>query len=371
MILKRNYSKNKIIDLSAQNRQSRLYFYYINSIIPYFISDEDMISMSNAKKILHSTRFIYNGFTTFFNETNAVRMIQLICNICVFTWQMIFNYTNTWFAYFLTSRSGLKKIFQCIFTNPLYGLLFYGTFYIKLIGGTSDEIKFNKIAKILGLPKHSDMSADSTLSKIIDYLPTVITGDFEIKGYKLVTKNYLKTIASGIVSSGSQLTISTILIGSLKQANPQISTINNPAVYISERDRFDFDDTDIQDQLKFIKKEHNNIKKYVKKDINPKNKQLKKKIFMEIAQVKSPSGNVICLNKCNNRIKTSMGCYCEGDCGSTTFLGGKKWCWIDPEKCKKGKYLNTLNGRAYDHCDDKNLSKTKKCFNGISYTDCN
>ena len=116
-------------------------------------------------------------------------------------------------------------------------------------------------------------------------------------------------------------------------------------------------DIDIQDQIKFLKKEHINIKKYIKKNINPKDK---KQMFMEIAQVKAPDGNVICLNKCENRVKTQMGCYCEGNCGRTTFLGGKKWCWVDPEKCKKGKYL--------DKCDNKNV--TKKCFTGKTYTDC-
>jgi hypothetical protein len=84
-------------------------------------------------------------------------------------------------------------------------------------------------------------------------------------------------------------------------------------------------DIDIQDQIKFLKKEHINIKKYIKKNINPKDKKLKKQMFMEIAQVKAPDGNVICLNKYENRVKTQMGCY----------------CWVDPEKCKKGKYLDT------------------------------
>ena len=129
-------------------------------------------------------------------------------------------------------------------------------------------------------------------------------------------------------------------------------------------------DIDIQDQIKFLKKEHINIKKYIKKNINPKDKKLKKQMFMEIAQVKAPDGNVICLNKCENRVKTQMGCYCEGNCGRTTFLGGKKWCWVDPEKCKKGKYLDTYKGYAYDKCDNENVSKTKICFTGKTYTDC-
>jgi hypothetical protein len=73
---------------------------------------------------------------------------------------------------------------------------------------------------------------------------------------------------------------------------------------------------------------------------------------MEIAQVKAPDGNVICLNKYENRVKTQMGCY----------------CWVDPEKCKKGKYLDIYKGYAYDKCDNKNV--TKKCFTCKTYTDC-
>jgi hypothetical protein len=304
------------------------------------------------------------------NESNAARMVQLIMNLAVVAWQWIFATTSTWFSYFLTSPSGLKKVYQCIFVNPLYGLLFYGTFYLKLLGGTSDEKKFDYIAKVLGLPKHADIGVGDTLTKIINYTSTFLTGE-EVTGYKTVTKDLLKIIASGVSAYGAQKGIEIILIGSLKQAKPEISKLPNPAVYISDRDRFDFDDTDIQDQIKFIEKEHGNIKKYVKKHINPKNKQLKKQVFMEIAQVKAPDGHVICLNKCAHRVKTQMGCYCEGDCGRTTFLGGKKWCWVDPSKCKKGKYLDTYRGYAYDLCDNKNLSKTKKCFTGKTYTDCN
>jgi len=363
------YTRNRTIDLTTQNRQAKWYFYYVNSIITLITAPEDTISMSTAKKVLNATPFIHRGLTAYLSESNATRMVQLTMNLAVVAWQWVFAPTSTWFSYYTTSPSGLKKIYQCIFTNPIYGLLFYGTFYLKLIGGTSDEEKFDRVAKALRLPKHADMGVDRTFSRIIDYVPHWITGD-EITGYKTVAKDLLKKIASGATAFGSQTAIETALIGSLKQANPQISRISDPAVYIDARDRFDFDDTDIQDQLKFLKKEHINIKKYVKKHVNPKNKQLKKRMFMEIAQVKAPAGHVICMNKCEHRVKTHMGCYCESDCGRTTFLGGKKWCWVDPEKCKKGKYLDKFKGYAYDYCDNTKLSKKKNCFTGRTYTDC-
>lgn len=75
MVLHRNYSKNKIIDITSQNRQAKWYFYYINSIIPYVTAEEDLISLSTAKNILHSTEFIHKGLTSYMNETNAARMV--------------------------------------------------------------------------------------------------------------------------------------------------------------------------------------------------------------------------------------------------------------------------------------------------------
>jgi hypothetical protein len=363
------YKKNTIIDISDQNRSANSFYKYINDIIPFVTAKEDTFTLNFSKRIVRSTPFIYKNLTLNMSELNAARMVQLVLNLSVIAWQWVFAPTSTWFSYYLGSPSGLKKIYQCIFTNPIYGLLFFSSFYLKLIGGTSDEIEFDRIAKILKLPKHADVGTDAILTKIINNTPEVILG-YNISGYSVATKELLKKIASGIMSAGSQASIEALLIESLKQSNPVISDISNPAVYISDRDRFDFDDTDIQDQLNFIEKQHTNIKKYIKKYINPKHKQLKKRRFMEIAQVKTPTGQIACLNKCENRVKTQMGCYCEGDCGRTTFLGGKKWCWVDPAKCKKGKYLEKHRGYAYDLCDNKNISKTKKCFTGREYTDC-
>lgn len=364
------YVRNRVIDLSKQNKRANSYFKYMNNIIPLITAKEDIISLISAKQIMDSLPpFIYNNLTRYMTEINAIRMVQLSLNMGVVAWQWVFTPTSTWFSYFITSPSGLFKIYQCIFENPIYGLLFFSSFYFKLLKGTFDEEKFNRVAKILNIPKHADMGVDSTLTRIVENVPSTILG-YNVRGYRNVTKKLLKLITSGVMAFGIQTSIQNLLISSLKQVNTEISNISKPAVYISDRDRFDFDDNDIQEQLKFIKKEQTNIKKYIKKHTNPKNKKYKKRIFLEIAQVKAPSGHVICLNKCKSRVKTQMGCYCEGDCGTTTFLGGKKWCWVDPEKCKKGKYLEKYRGYAYDRCDNKNLTKSKKCFTGKQYTDC-
>lgn len=363
------YRTNKVINLSVQHRRATSFFKYINTLLPFIVASEDTIKISTAKKILNATPFIHKSLTKYLSESDAARMIQLTMNLAVVSYQWVFAPTSTWFSYYLTSPSGLKKMYQCVFTNPIYGLLFYSTFYLKLLGGTSDESKFNRVASVIGFPTHADMGGNEVISKIADNVPEIITGQ-TVYGYKIITKDLLKAISSGVLTFGALTTIDKILVNSLKQTNPEISLLKSPAVYISDRDRFDFDNTDIQEQLDFIKNEHANIKKYAKKYINPKNKQLKKQKFMQIAQVKAPEGHVVCLNKCQRKIKTQMGCYCEGDCGTTTFLGGRKWCWVDPEKCKKGRYLRKHRGYAYDLCDNKNLSKTKKCFTGQRYTDC-
>ena len=363
------YTKNHVIDLDSQNRRANWYFKYINTIIPYIVAKEDTVTMGVAKKVLHATPFIHRSLTKFMNESNAVRMVQLSMNLAVIAYQWVFATTSTWFSYYLTSPSGLKKMYQCIFVNPIYGLLFYSTFYLKILGGTSDEKKFDHIARVLGFPTHADMGGNEVLEKIANNTQKIITGQ-TVYGYKVATKDLLKAVVSGVLVFGAQTTIEKVLVDSLKQTNPTISTMKNVAVYISDRDRFDFDEADIQDQVDFIEKEHINIKRYVKKHINPKHKQLKKQKFMEIAQIKTPDGHVICLNKCEHRVKTQMGCYCESDCSKTTFIKGKKWCWVDPTKCKKGKYLNKHKGYAYDYCSPKSLSKTKKCFTGKRYTDC-
>jgi hypothetical protein len=361
------YKKNKPIDITSQNRRAKWYFSYVNRIIDMMMAEDDIISISTAKKVLHSTPFIYKSLSMCMSDINSIRMIQLVMNLAIITYQMFIPLTNTWFVYLTTSASGLKKIYQCIFTNPIYGFLFYGTFYLKLLEGTSDEKKFNQIAEFFNIPNHADSDVDKVLAKILDNLPSIFL-DFEVKGYKMINRKFLKSLEHNCASKVANIVIEKAILTSLKNTGSEISKISYPAVYIEDMDKFDYDDREIQDQLQFLKKEHTNIKKYLNKNINSKNKKVKKKRVKQIVQLKSTTGKVICLNKCKSRIKTTSGCYCEGNCGTTTFINGKKWCWVDPEKCKKGK-LNKFLGYSYDTCDNQ-LSKSKKCFTGEKYTDC-
>lgn len=361
--------KSKVINISVQNRRANSYFRFFNGIAGILTDPDDRISLYTAKSIVNSNAFVHKNLTQYMSDITAARMIQVIVGLAVIGWQWVFAPTSTWFSYFITSPSGLKKMYNCIFVNQLYGICFFSIFYLKLIQGTSDEVHFNRVARILGLPTHSDMGSVQTISKIVDKISDLFS-DRKYLGYKEQVVLVLKQIVSGISATTAKITIDTVLQYSLKHGKESISTLSNPAVYISDRDGFDFDDIDIQEQIQFIQVEKGKINKYIKKFINPKHKQLKKQKFMEIAEIKTPAGEVICLNKCKRRIKTQMGCYCESDCSRNVLLNGKNWCWVDPDKCKKGKYLDKYRGYTYDYCDNTKMSQNKKCFTGTGYKDC-
>jgi len=349
------------------NDQAKSYFRYVNTVISLLLDPSDTIKYATAKKILTANKLVYDSFTSVMSETNAVRMVQVITNLASVLFQYI--YPATYFSYFLTTFSGLKKIYHCIFQNPVYGILFYSTFYFKILEGTADKDKFNQVAEVLGLPKHEDALGRRFLDSVVTIgekydLPVI---DPEIQ------KSFLKTIASVIITTGGQKTLGVVLSTTLKESKEDIEK-ENLAVYISERDRLDFDDSAIQDQLEFLEKNKSRIKAYMKSSgVSLKKKKLRKKAFLEIAQLKAPEGHVICLDSCKGRVETKMGCYCQSDCGSTTFLGGKKWCWVDKTRCKKGKNLpvmNTPTGKySYDFCDPTK-TVSKKCFTGLKYEDC-
>ena len=367
------FQKNKIIIFKEQNERASIYFKYINILIENLLGlldASDLCSYNFAKKILHSSSFIYNNITNYMHDTNAIRMIQLCINLATFTLQFFpFLPTSQYYMYYSTNISGLKKIYQCIFTNPLYGLLFFSTFYIKLLQGTRDEIVFNQIATFLNLPTHADLGTKETIENIINYIPEFITGD-ELSGYKTVLKSLLLVIAVNVSIKSLDVTFSNLLLESIKQINPKISSMSKMAVYIEDRDKILFDDSEIKEHIQQIKKKSSNIKKFIKSKVNPKHKKDKNKLLEEILELKEQSGNTICLDKCEQKIKTKSGCYCDSPCGTTTFLGGKKWCWVDKDKCKKGKFLEKIGDYTYDTCDNEDISKTKKCFTGTKYTDC-
>lgn len=351
------------------SQQSSSYYKYVNDVVGVLLASDDIISLRRCKKILLANPSIHSMLTFGDPESpsrnaNAVKMIQLIANCATIYYQYIFP--GTWFTYFLTTFSGMKKIYHFIFQNPIYGLLFYCTFYFKILD-TYDKEKFNQISTVLQLPRHEDAMSKKFLDAIVVNSSKYMEVSVE---YKDQADTLMRSVASAVISTSGQKSLEKVFVKVLKGSTEVIG--KQPAIYISERDRFDFDDTAIQEQLEMLRKNRSNIKTFMKQQgVRLKRKQLKKKAFLQIAQLKDPEGNVICLDACKSRVKTKMGCYCESDCGPTTFLGGKNWCWVDKAKCKRGKSLEKgIRGQAYDLCNPIMVDPGQKCFTGLTYTEC-
>ena len=379
------YTPNKVLDLtlyelgkgeSRNDKRANTFYKYGKKIISTLLLKDDVVSMATATRVLYSSNIIYQNLTRNMSEVSAKRMVQLIMNLAMVMYQWIIPLTSTWMVYFLTTSSGLKKIYECIFVNPLYGFIFYLSFYLKILGNI-DKSLFNQIAHRFNLPKHFNLYTPKTISAIVDKLANLV-GSTLNKSYKKWISELLQiyipvaisTSVAGVVQHGA---VHLLLPKVLHDATPILNTIpfKNLPVYILSRNSFNFDDTDIQNQLQFLKNNKTDIKKHIKLHFRTKKKKKEyKRRFRELAEIKTPEGRTICLDKCTRRVKTKMGCYCKSKCGTTTFLGNKKWCWVDFEKCKKGRYLDKYYGYPYDYCDPQNVSETNKCFTGVKYKNC-
>lgn len=329
------------------------------------LDPSDMISLYQAKKLLNISPFIYNNVTAYLSENNAANAIFLAVNLATVAYQYVYA---SWFLYLTTSISGIKKLYKVILQNPLLGIFFYLSFYFRLIGETDKE-KFNRVSEFFQLSIHDDFIGTKFISESMDKIAFKLTGE-EFRGYKLVTKNLVQKVFSEQVIAakieGLPLKISDVLKYTIEKEGKTFKKLENAAVYIGKRTietQRDFDEFS-----EYVTTNKREIEKQVKEEVGNK-KQARKLRLQQIVEKTTPEGDVVCLDVCKPRVETAMGCYCEGDCGSTMFLAGSSWCYVDPAKCKKGKYLRKYMGKAYDRCDDKNVT-TPKCFTGLRYKDC-
>ncbi len=361
---------------SEQQKQAGIFYrYVVNQVVPLLLAPEDIVSLYRSKKLLKMNNTIHRKMTAYMSEISAARMLQMILNLATITYQYGFA---SWFVYFVTSISGLKKIYKIIFRNPLYAPIFYTAFYLRVLEGTVDETKFNVIAQGLGLPKHIDAFGNKFLTHVVNILPQDFAG---VQAYdnKTVSKILMKKIGGAIAGGQAEAVGFKGLDYIFGTKVPQeVAAIDPPAVYIKVRDQIDYDDTDIQEHFEYIRKNRTRVRKELKKKINPKRKRQFRQALRKELEIRRPTGEIVCLNECKRRVKTNMGCYCDSDCASTTFLSGRTWCWVDPKTCpKKAKSLPRTTGLTgvggywtYDYCDPKKLSETAKCFSGDRYVDC-
>lgn len=309
-------------------------------ILQNILDNKDIVKYSTGKKIKKVfDPFIEKIGLNYFSENTLIQLIITSINLSTVVYQYMYA---TWFMYFTTTFSGSKKIIGILGKNPLFSLMFYLSFYFKILG-ESDASKINLISDNLGLPSYKNT---------LEYQRNLILKVFEkvgIQSTNIDEYNFLKLIPKFDVSiRGTDIVFSKLsskTLDSLFSENIKELQVKPKAWYKSERDNIEFDDSEIQEFYDKLKENP----KFVKK--------LKKLKFK----------NTICLDDCKQRMKTNSGCYCSSDC-SPTLYGKRKWCYVDEASCKN-KLDKTLLGYTFDYCDKYNVSK-KKCFTGIKYEDC-
>jgi hypothetical protein len=348
-----------------QNYQFSRFLNFAGWIFSLVLDPNDMISLYQAKKLLKISPFIYNNVTSYLSDNNAANAIFLAVNLAVVAYEYIYA---TWFLYLVTTVSGIKKLYRVIFQNPILGIFFYFSFYFRLLGETDKE-KFDRVARAFDLPIHEDFLGSKFLGDSIDKI-SMLLSDSEIHGYKIVLKNLVRKVFSEqVVASkieGLSIKIDQVLGYTVKNEDKIMREIQNAAVYINSRTIET--QRDLDEFSEYVTVNRRDIEREIKEQIGKK-KSHRKLRLQQMVEQKTPEGDVICLDVCKPRVETAMGCYCEGDCGTTMFIGGSSWCYVDPEKCKKGKYLEKYMGKTFDRCDGRNVT-LPKCFTGLRYKDC-
>ena len=340
---------------------------YANSIFSVALDPNDMVSLYHAKKILKSSYFIYNNTTKVLSENSASSAIFIAINLGTVVYQYLYA---SWFLYLTTTLSGIKKLYMVILQNPILGIFFYFSFYFKIIS-EPDREKFNHIAGVLNLNKHEDFLGRNFIGQLADKIANVLAGVPLLLGYKHELKNILHKVFSENVMAtlveGTPVKLARLLTHTVEAMNAEFSNSRiATALYVENRTvetQRDYDEL-----AEFLSVNRRDINREVKKTVGGKKKNQRKLKLQQIVETKTPGGDVICLDVCKSRTKTTSGCYCEGDCGPTIFLGGKSWCFVDPNKCKNGKYLRKTFGKSWDTCTGE-LGKPT-CYTGLAYKNC-
>ena len=327
------------------------------------LDPDDMLTLYGAKKILKLSPYIESTITAHVSENTGASLIFMSVNLATVAYKCLYA---TWFMKILTSVSGLKKLYKTIIQNPMLGVFFYLSFYFRFIVDT-DKARFNIIANGLNIPVHGYFTENTFLQTTMTDLSKQLAGDDFIK-YKPVIKFLSTHMISQLANQVERAptNIGKILEYIVQKEAVKFQEIKDPAVYIkpenieTQRDLDEFND--------FIVKNKSEIIKHVKSVVGGKNKYRKKMMLQTIVGKRSADGETMCLDKCKERVKTVSGCFCDGECGTTTFLGGTSWCYVDPEKCKHGKHLQKFMGKTYSQCYPKDTKPT--CFTGLKYEEC-
>jgi hypothetical protein len=356
--------------LSTNYKFSR-FFEFAGWLFSKTLSPSDKISLHTTKKLLRASPFVYQSLTEFLSEDVAAKALFIAINLATVVYQYGFA---SWFMYLLTSMSGLRKLFSVVLQNPMLGVFFYLSFYFRLISET-DSAKFNMMAEALHLPMHEDFVGSLFLTTLLTNVASLVSNE-SVSGYEGVVQKLIRKLISEQVLAPGVERLPSLLNSLLTRAaqNPDLKLglsvgDKSTAVYVEERN--EESQSDLEEFREFV----STNRKAIEERIRTKNKSKKRAGKLQLQKVlekRDSEGQVICLDTCKKQTKTKVGCYCDGECGPTFLLGKESWCFVDPSKCKKAKYLPRYMGRTYDKCDVKNVGSTLKpmCFTGFEYKEC-
>ena len=314
----------------------------------------DMLSIGTAKRIAERLGF---------PRLPTAALIYMAANLGVLTYQYAYA---TWFMYLLTRVRGLSKLYRVVFRNPLLGLFFFASFYVKVLEGTRDERRFNAMASSLGLPVHADFVGQRFLTSLSMELPRRLVGGNLDPFLLSHLQQVLRTVAGIVLSQQVERlgeTLRTALVG--QRAAPIVVETAERGIRLESQDVLSQEE--LEEYGKFLERNRRKIEKRVKRRVG-KNKRRVKREIQRIVE-KRTEGGVRCLSGCKGRVKTSAGCYCESDCGSSFLGGGRSWCYVDPTRCKNGKYLRKHREKSWDHCDTTRTT-SPLCWSGARWLQC-
>lgn len=299
------------------------------------ILGEDMVPIEVVKSIVERSPALAKIILETLTLNNGINLIFISINMAIIVYENLFA---SWFMYLMTTYSGLKSIFKFIFKNPILGLFFLCTFYLRILA-EGDKEKFNMVVSFFGMPKYEDVNALSFINATIGNVPRVL-------GETILGVEDTEAM-SKIISDSTRMTIISKVSVKIVELFPVIIVV----LYTIGKNRLvkEFNPVNVREFPD--RKETEEVIEYIKE----KGRYIKK----ECDKYKE---------SCKNRIKTMSGCYCEGECDSTV-MGGKKWCYVDEKKCgeKKKKLLRNFMGKSWDYCTGE---EKRTCFTGKKYIVC-
>ena len=355
----------RVINIHNNEKTAGTVFKIIGKLTTILLDPSDIVSYNTASKIYEQSAVLIRS-SVFEDKQTAIRMIQAVMNLA----NIIFQYTGTWTTYLFGSVSGLKKIYYCIFRNPIYGALFFATFYTKLFDNNVDKEVFNKVVASFGISRVDELGATAFIQEtsisVAKYVANVIA-TFGSDKLSSTTEGIISQTAISVMSIAPNLAIDFVVAKIIDKAEQYVAP---------EYEAIDLGDLDItQDNTEIMNHIDNVMSGKAKREAlktvsNTKRTYEKVKAIREHSEVVDEFGKKVCLGDCKPRIKAEGGCYCDGECGSYNIITGRSWCWVDPVKCKKAKTRATFMGKPFDYCTPKKFTKEPLCFTGYYYDVC-